>query len=119
MTALAVIARAVTAAMSLAVLWNVARIGEELVGTRRAGVWAAAGCACSSIFTYYSQTTNLEVPYLFWSTLALRALIRGISPARRPRPPARARSRGPRGGDGPGIRDVPPGPPALGAHVAV
>lgn len=79
MTALAVIARAVTAAMSLAVLWNVARIGEELMGTRRAGVWAAAACACSSIFTYYSQTTNLEVPYLFWSALAARALVRGIS----------------------------------------
>jgi hypothetical protein len=79
MTALAVIARAVAAVMSLGVLWNVARIGRELGGTRRAGVWTAGACACSSVFTYYAQTTNLEVPYLFWSTLALEALVRAIS----------------------------------------
>ena len=56
-----------------------ARIGQELGGTRRSGVWAAAACASSSIFTYYAQTTNLEVPYLFWSTLALEALVRALS----------------------------------------
>jgi hypothetical protein len=78
MTALAVVARAISAAMSIGVLWTIARIGRELGGTRRAGVWAAAACGCSSVFTYYAQTTNLEVPYLFWSTLALEALVRAL-----------------------------------------
>ncbi len=79
MTALAVVARATTAAMSLGVLWNVGKIGEDLGGSRRAGVWAAVACAANAVFTYYSQTTNLEVPYLLWSVLALRALVHAVT----------------------------------------
>jgi hypothetical protein len=79
MTALAFAARATTAVFSLGLLWNVAKIAEDLRGSRRAGAWAAAVCGANVVFTYYSQTTNLEVPYLFWAVLALRALIRGIA----------------------------------------
>jgi hypothetical protein len=79
MTALAVIARSTTTALSLGMLWNIAKIGEDLGGSRRAGVWAAASCGASAVLTYYSQTTNLEVPYLFWSILALRALVHAIA----------------------------------------
>jgi hypothetical protein len=78
MTALAVVARAATAAMSLGVLWTIAAIGEDLGVSRRAGAWTAAACGASAVLTYYAQTTNLEVPYLFWSILALRSLVRAI-----------------------------------------
>jgi hypothetical protein len=78
MTALTVIARATTAAMSLGLLWNVAKVGEDLGGSRRAGAWAAATCGANAVFTYYSQTSNLDVPYLFWAVLALRTLVRSI-----------------------------------------
>jgi len=84
MTALAVIARAVTVAMSLGVLWNMATIGATLGGSRRAGAWTAASCAVGSVFTYYSQTSNLDVPYLFWGALSVRRLVEAIA-GREPR----------------------------------
>jgi len=79
MTALTIVARATTAAMSLGLLWNVAKIGEDLRGSRRAGAWTAAACGANAVFTYYSQTSNLDVPYLFWAILALRAFVRAIA----------------------------------------
>jgi hypothetical protein len=78
MTALAVVARAVTVVMSIGLLWNVAAIGEALRGTRRAGAWAAGGCAACSVLTYYSQTSNLDVPYLFWGVFALRRAVEAM-----------------------------------------
>ena len=75
MTALAVIARAVTVALSLGLLWNVAEIGRLLRGSARAGVWVAIACGLDAVLTYYSQTTNLDLPYLFWSVLSLRWLV--------------------------------------------
>jgi hypothetical protein len=78
MTALAVIARLTTIALSLGLLWNVAKIGQDLRGSARAGAWTAAACAANAALTYYSQTTNLDVPYLFWAVLALRALIGAV-----------------------------------------
>jgi hypothetical protein len=84
MTAMALIARAVTVAMSLAILWNLSKMGERLVGTARAGTWVAAACAVNAVFTYYSQTTNLDVPYLFWGVLAMRWLVDAIATRRLP-----------------------------------
>jgi len=84
MTALAVVARAVTVAMSLGLLWNLARIGETLRRSSRAGAWTAASCAACSVFTYYSQTSNLDVPYLFWGVLAIRRVVEAIA-GREPR----------------------------------
>jgi 4-amino-4-deoxy-L-arabinose transferase-like glycosyltransferase len=77
MTVIAYLARLLTVGMSLGIVYAVARIAEELRG-RRAGLLAAATVAVSSSFTYYSHTTNLDVPYLFWGTLALLALVRTV-----------------------------------------
>jgi hypothetical protein len=79
MTAMAVLARLVSTAMSLGILWNAAKIGETVGGSRRAGFWAATACALDAVFTYYSQTTNLDVPYLFWGTLSLRWLVAAVA----------------------------------------
>jgi hypothetical protein len=78
MTALAVIGRLASAALSLGLLWNTAKIGEDLGGSARAGAWVAAACALNATFTYYSQTTNLDGPYLFWGVWSLRWLIRAV-----------------------------------------
>ncbi|MGH7269708.1 MAG: hypothetical protein ACREJ3_04695, partial [Polyangiaceae bacterium] len=63
----------------LGVLWNLAKIGEQVRGSSRAGAWVAATCGLNIAFTYYSQTTNLDVPYLFWSVIALRWMVRGFA----------------------------------------
>ena len=78
MTALAVIGRFVSACLSLGLLWNVAKIGEELRGSTRAGAWVAAACALDATYTYYWQTTNLDGPYLFWGVWSLRWLVHAI-----------------------------------------
>ncbi len=78
MTALAVIARLVTLGLSLGLLWNLAEIGKRLGGSARAGTWVAVACGLDAVLTYYSQTTNLDVPYLFWSFVALRWLVHAI-----------------------------------------
>jgi hypothetical protein len=78
MTALAMVARATTVTLSLGLLWNVAKIGEDLGGSKRAGAWTAAACAANVVFTYYSQTSNLDVPYLFWAVLALREFVHSM-----------------------------------------
>ena len=78
MTAMAVIARAVAVLLSLGLLWNVAEIARLLRGSARAGVWAAVACGLNAVLTYYSQTTNLDLPYLFWSVLSLRWLVHAM-----------------------------------------
>src|SRR6185437_13154013 len=78
MTVLAVIARLVTAGLSLGLLWNLAQIGKILRG-ERAAVCVAVACGLDAVFTYYSQTTNLDVPYLFWSSIALRWIVHAIA----------------------------------------
>jgi hypothetical protein len=78
MTALAVVGRMVSAGLSLGLLWNAAKIGEDLRGSKRAGAWVAAACALNAVFSYYSQTTNLDGPYLFWGVWSLRWLIHAV-----------------------------------------
>jgi hypothetical protein len=77
MTPIAWIARGVSVAMALGVVLALAKVGEELRG-RRAGVLVAAACATNAALVYYAHTTNLEVPYLFWGSWALLALVRTI-----------------------------------------
>ena len=78
MTSLAVAARLVSLAMSVGIAWSVARIAEELRGRRAA--WCAAAFLCvNAPLTYYAHTTNLDVPYLFWGSLALLALVRAVT----------------------------------------
>jgi hypothetical protein len=78
MTAMAEIARAVSVGLSLGLLWNVAEIARLLRGSARAGAWAAVACGLNVVLTYYSQTTNLDLPYLFWSFVSLRWLVHAI-----------------------------------------
>jgi hypothetical protein len=81
MTAMAVVARGVAVALSLGLLWNLGAIGALLRGPERApraAAWVAAACGLNAVLTYYSQTTNLDLPYLFWSVLALRWLMQAI-----------------------------------------
>lgn len=78
MTFFAVVARLVSAALSLATIYLIGRMGEAM-GGRRAGLLAAAVCAVNAAFTYYGQVSNLDGPYLFWSALSLLAWMRLIS----------------------------------------
>jgi hypothetical protein len=77
MTALAVAARLVECAMALGLVWAVGKLAEEAAG-RRAGLFAAAVCGLDGVLVYYSHTSNLDVPALFWAALALLQLARGI-----------------------------------------
>ena len=77
MTTYAVGARLVTTLMAIGIVRNIACIGEELWG-RRAGIWAAAVVALNAAFTYYAHTSNLDVPYLFWTLCAVLSLVRTI-----------------------------------------
>ncbi len=78
MTAIAVVARLVSLGMSLGIAWSVAKIAEELRGVR-AGWCAAAFVGVNVPLTYYAHTTNLDVPYLFWGSLAVLVLVRAIA----------------------------------------
>jgi hypothetical protein len=81
MTAMAVVSRAVAAVLSVALLWNLGQIGALLRGPERAAralAWVAAACGLDAVLTYYSQVTNLDVPYLFWSSFGLRWLVHAI-----------------------------------------
>lgn len=75
MTAFALVARVVAACMGTAILWILGSLAEELEGPR-ARFPVVAVSALSVPLTYYSQTSNLDVPYLFWACLSLRELAR-------------------------------------------
>jgi hypothetical protein len=77
MTSIACVARLVSALMSIGILYATAKIAEELRG-ERAGWCVAAVGGTNAIATYYAHTTNLDVPYLFWASLALLALVRAL-----------------------------------------
>src|SRR5580700_2280360 len=77
MTTFAVVARIVTDVMAAGIVCLVALIGEELWG-RRAGQWAALVAALNSVFAYYAHTSNLDVPYLFWTLWSYLCLVRAI-----------------------------------------
>ncbi|MBL8612292.1 MAG: glycosyltransferase family 39 protein [Myxococcales bacterium] len=77
MTGIAMISRAVTLAMAVTVVWAIGKIAEEIAG-RRARTAAAACAAVNASLVYYAHTTNLDVPYLFFGTLMLLALVRAL-----------------------------------------
>lgn len=102
MTAIAYVARSVSLLMSLGIVVLVARLAEEIRGhelgvvpdeagggapgdeplrarVRAAGALAGACSGVNAILAYYGKTTNLDVPYLFWSLLALLFLTRAIA----------------------------------------
>jgi hypothetical protein len=78
MTALTLVARAVSAVMSLGIAWGLAKIAEEIRG-KRAAVFVALVVASDVVLTYYGHTSNLDAPYLFWGCLGLLELARAIA----------------------------------------
>jgi len=78
MTFFAVVARLVSAAMSVGTIYLIGKMAET-IGGRRAGLFAAAACALNAALTYYGQVTNLDGPYLFWSALSLWGWMRAIA----------------------------------------
>ena len=81
MTFFAVVARLVTAAMSLSIIWCIGEMTRRIAG-KRAGLFAAGACALGVVFTYYSQVSNLDVPYLFWASLSLLLCMRAVTERR-------------------------------------
>lgn len=78
MTAFAFAARLTSFAMSLGVVIVVGRLSEAAFGTRRARVWAMAFAGIEAAGTYYAHTTNLDLPMLFWGSLAVLAFVRAM-----------------------------------------
>jgi hypothetical protein len=85
MTAFTMTARVVCLLMSLGVVLAIGCIAEEIAGgreserARRVAGFAALLAAMSAPFTYYSHTSNLDVPYLFWGTLGALYFVRAIA----------------------------------------
>jgi hypothetical protein len=77
MTLLAIVARLISVAMSLATLRVVGLIAGDLAG-RKAEIATTAVLALNMALTYYGHTTNLDGPYLFWAALSLLYWTRGF-----------------------------------------
>ena len=78
MTYFAVVARVTNLAMSLGIIWAVGEMARLAAG-RQAGLFAAGAAALNFGLTYYGQVSNLDVPYLFWGTLALLWGMRAVA----------------------------------------
>jgi 4-amino-4-deoxy-L-arabinose transferase-like glycosyltransferase len=52
---------------------------HRLPPAERAATFAAATVSVGVAFTYYAHTSNLDVPYLFWASLAALVLVRAIA----------------------------------------
>ncbi|HVV28504.1 MAG TPA: hypothetical protein VHC40_11125 [Rhizomicrobium sp.] len=78
MTYFAVVARLVNLAMSLGIIWCVGAMARA-IAPARARLLAAGAAALNMSLVYYGQAGNLDVPYLFWSCLALLAAMRAIA----------------------------------------
>jgi hypothetical protein len=78
MTAITYVARAMSLGMSIAIVYFLARIAEEIRGERRAAWCTAAFAGVNAALCYYGHTTNLDVPYMFWATWSLLFFTRAI-----------------------------------------
>jgi hypothetical protein len=74
MTAVSVIAKLVATAMAALALVVLARIVRRTFGAR-SGRYAALFAATNLTFAFYGRVSNLDVPYLFWTVLALDRLL--------------------------------------------
>ena len=72
---LQLLARLVSAAMGAGAALLVALTARELFG-RRAAVPAGVAFLASPVTVYYGHTTNLDVPYTFWVSLAFWLAVR-------------------------------------------
>jgi 4-amino-4-deoxy-L-arabinose transferase-like glycosyltransferase len=78
MTFFTVTARLLGLALSLGTIVFAGKIGQE-IGGKRVGLLTVAICVLNPVLTYYGQTSNLDGPYLFWSTAAMWQWTRVIS----------------------------------------
>jgi hypothetical protein len=74
MTGISITANLLATAMSTLALVVLARIVRRTAGAR-AGRFAALFAATNLTFAFYGRVSNLDVPYLFWTTLALDRLL--------------------------------------------
>ncbi len=70
MTGISVVAKLTTIVMGTLTLLLLARLARQLFEPR-AGYLCALFTATMLGFAYYSRTSNLDVPYLFWTVLAI------------------------------------------------
>ncbi|HTQ05103.1 MAG TPA: glycosyltransferase family 39 protein [Polyangiaceae bacterium] len=74
MTAIALLAKALATLMGVVCIMVLARIVRRTVSTR-AGRYAALFAAVNLTFAFYARVSNLDVPYLTWTVLALDAVL--------------------------------------------
>jgi hypothetical protein len=74
LTAIALIAKLLSVAMSCVLLCALARIARRTLG-REAGRWAFGFAALSLSLAYYGRVSNLDGPYLMWIALSLDRLL--------------------------------------------
>ena len=74
MTAISLIAKAVATLMGMLCVLVIARIVRRTIGAR-AGRYAALFAATNLTFAFYARVSNLDVPYLTWTVLALDAVL--------------------------------------------
>lgn len=81
-TSLTLVSRLISVIMGILTVWIVHTLTREHFGPR-AGLFAALTVISALPFTYYSKTANLDVPYVFWLTLAFLYYARATA-GRRP-----------------------------------
>lgn len=69
-----VLARCLSVLMALLTVFLTALLAEITVGSRR-GVFAGAFLVAVPVFVFYSKTTNVDMPYVFWLALAMVVLV--------------------------------------------
>jgi hypothetical protein len=74
LSAFILITRSVNALMGAALTAIAYKIGKEIF-ERRTGFITGFLFSCCPLSVYYAHTGNLEVPYLFWSALAVLSLV--------------------------------------------
>lgn len=74
MTGISVAAKLIAVAFASIALIVLARIARRLT-TREVGRWTTTLAMTSLSFSYYARTSNLDVPYLAWTVLALDGLL--------------------------------------------
>jgi len=82
MTAIAMVARVLSFVMSLGIVAAVAGVAHEIAPRPRKRLAATAAAWAATVdapLTYYAHVTNVDVPYLFWTWLAILSLTRAIA----------------------------------------
>lgn len=77
MTYFTILGRLANLVLSLGIIWCVGEMARQVAGLR-AGLLAASACALNFGLTYYGQVSNLDVPCLFWASLAVLWCMRAI-----------------------------------------